>query len=169
MKPSRRPVEFFDTLPQNPILLKAFDSTHKQRSFDYAQSLNRLLTPFGVTACLFGSVELEIASKGEWEFAIWLNDAQWYPVLTALINHFGKVYSLLEDFAVFEDMFEETPIEVIPMRGEALARNQAIMDFWHNNPAALKEYEQGKFEHAYSKREYYRWKDEFIARIVEQL
>jgi hypothetical protein len=31
----------------------------------------------------------------------------------------------------------------------------------------LKEYEQGKLQHAFSKREYYRWKDEYIARIVE--
>jgi hypothetical protein len=75
----------------------------------------------------------------------------------------------MEDFAVFTDTKDGTAIEVIPMRGEAVKRNQAIMDFWRHHPAALKEYEQGKLQHAYSKRECYRWKDEFIAHLVEKL
>jgi hypothetical protein len=169
MKTQRRPKEFFDGLSESPVVLKPFDPASKARSNIYRISLNQLLAPLGATAVLFGSVELEIATKGEWEFAIYLDDAHWYPVLVKLINHFGKIYTLLDDFAVFEDVFEGTPIEVIPMRGESLQRNQAIMDFWSHNPAALKEYEQGKLLHAYSRREYYRWKDEFIAGVVEKL
>ena len=169
MKPQRRTEAFLAGLPETPVLIKPFDPASKARSSRYLKSLNKLLYPFRTSASLFGSVDLEIATKGEWEFAIYLNDAQWYPVLAALINHFGKIYALLEDMAVFEDVFEGTPIEVIPMRGESLKRNQAIMDFWRTHPDALKEYEQGKLQHAYSKREYYRWKDGFIAAVVEKL
>jgi GrpB-like predicted nucleotidyltransferase (UPF0157 family) len=86
-----------------------------------------------------------------------------------LINHYKSIYTLLDDFAVFEDTSDGTRIEIIPMRGETEKRNRAIMEYWRSNPAARLEYEQGKLAHAYSKREYYRWKDEFIANIVELL
>jgi hypothetical protein len=128
-----------------------------------------MLAPFEASAELFGSTDLEINGKGEWEFAIYLSDEQWYPVLVQLINHYQKIYTLLDDFAVFNDTWAGTIIEVIPMRGKAARRNQAIMDFWRNNPTALKEYEQTKYQYAYSKREYYWWKENFIADILESL
>ena len=131
--------------------------------------LNALLAPSGVAAEHHGSVELEIAGKGEWEFAIWLTDQQWYPVLTRLINHFGSIYLLSDDFVLFEDNDNGRNIEVMPMRGETAARNQAVMNFWRNHPAALQAYEQGKYQYAHSKRDYYWWKDNLIADILESL
>ncbi len=169
MKPQRRPKEEIDRLPNRPIDIKPFDPLSKQQAGIYAVQLNQLLAPLGASAELFGSVELEIATKGEWEFAIYLTDEQWFPVLECLINHFRSIHALVDDFAVFTDQFEGTQIEIIPMRDDAARRNQAIMDYWRSNPAALQEYEQGKIQHAFSKREYYRWKDEYIARIVEKL
>jgi hypothetical protein len=118
---------------------------------------------------LTGSVELEISTKGEWEYGIYLTDEQWFPVLVFLINHFGSIHTLMDDFAVFTDRFHGIDIEIFPMCNESAQRNRAIMDYWGRNPVALKDYEQGKLWHAFSKREYYRWKDEYIARIVEML
>jgi hypothetical protein len=135
----------------------------------YLASLNDLLAPFGVTAELFGSVELEVAGKGEWEFAIYPVDQQWYPVLVRLINHFGSIYTLMDEFALFEDSYNGSQIEVIPMRGETAEQNRAVMNFWRTHPAALKEYEQGKYQHAHSKRDYYWWKSNLIADILESL
>ena len=169
MKPQRRAQENIDRQPTTPIEIKPFDPLSKQRAIRYGGQLNQLLKPLGASAELFGSVELEIASKGEWEYAIYLTDEQWFAVLVCLINHFHSIHFLIDDFAVFTDACEGTDIEVIPMRSEAARRNQAIMDYWRSNPAALNEYEQGKFQHAYSRREYYRWKDEYIAKIVEAL
>jgi hypothetical protein len=169
MKPQRRPIESINRLPEKPIDIKPFDPVSKQKAGLYCEQLNQLLAPFRASAELFGSVELEIATKGEWEYAIYLTDEQWFPVLVFLINHFGAIHTLMDDFAVFIDMSEDVDIEVIPMRNEAAQRNQAIMHFWRSNPDALKEYERGKLQHAFSKREYYRWKDEYIANIVESL
>ena len=169
MKAERHPREYFDKFSDRPVEIRPFDPESKRQSLHYLESLNEILSPFGASAELFGSVELEIDGKGEWEFAVYLNDEQWYPVLTKLINHFGGVYTLIDDFAVFGDICEETEIEVIPLRGEAAMRNQAIMDFWRNNSTALKEYEQGKYRNAHSKREYYWWKQNFIADILESL
>jgi len=169
MEPQRRPKESIERLPNEPIDIKPFDLISKQQANIYREQLNQLLAPFGASAELFGSVELEIATKGEWEFAVYPSDEQWFPVLVCLINHFGSIHTLMDDFAVFTGMSEGTEVEVIPMRYESAKRNQAIMNYWRGDLAALKEYEQGKLQHAFSKREYYRWKDEYIARIVETL
>jgi hypothetical protein len=169
MKPQRRPPEFFDHLSDKPVEIQQFNPKSKKQASLYCEQINWLLASFGATAELFGSVELEIATKGEWEFAIYLTDEQWFPVLVHLINNYGSIQTLMDDFAVFTDMLDGTEIEVIPMRGEAAIRNKAIMNFWRKDPVALEEYQRGKLEHAYSKREYYRWKDEYIAQIVERL
>lgn len=169
MKPQRRSQENIDRQPTQPIEIKPFDPASKRQANIYCERLNELLAPLRASAELFGSVELEIATKGEWEFAIYLTDEQWFSVLVCLINHFGAIHTLMDDFAVFTDVSEGTDVEVIPMRNESAQRNQALMSYWLGNPDALKDYEQGKLQHAFSKREYYRWKDEYIARIVEAL
>jgi hypothetical protein len=169
MKPDRLPAEKLARLPETPVTLQPFDLQNKQRALAYEDQLNRVLAPLDVTASLFGSTELEIATKGEWEFAIFLQDLQWYPVLIHLINHYHSIHFLSDDFALFADTSDGTEIEVIAMRGEAARRNLALNAYWHSHPEAVREYEQGKIAHAYSKREYYRWKDEFIAGIVEGL
>jgi hypothetical protein len=169
MKAERKPREHFNHFSDKPVEIKPFDPASKQQALDYLVSLNTLLTPFGLSAELFGSTELEIAGKGEWEFAIWLTDPLWYPVLIRLINHFGSIYALSDDFALFNDNYNGTTIEIIPLRGEAAERNQAVMNYWRGHPAALKAYEQGKYQHVSSKRDYYWWKNNLIADILESL
>ena len=136
---------------------------------NYLARLNERLAPHNVEAELHGSVELEVAGKGEWEFAIYLDDERWFPVLKTLINHFGAIFELTDDFALFEDRQGEMDIEVIPMRGETAIQNQAIMAYWRNNPAAREEYARQKSEFANSKRAYYWWKSNLIAAIRESL
>ena len=97
----------------------------------YGAQLTQMLAPYGVSAELFGSTDLEIAGKGEWEFAIW--------------------------------------VEIIAMRGERAAWNRAFMGTMRAHPEARQVYEQGKSAHACSKRAYMRWKDGFIADVLESL
>ena len=136
MNVERRPREHFNRFADKPVKIRPFDAASKQESFQYLAALNEILAPLGVSAELFGSTDLEIAGKGEWEFAIYLDDQQWYPVLIRLINHFGAIYELTDDFVLFDDSCNETPIEVIPMRGETAQRNQAVMQYWRTHPAA---------------------------------
>ena len=169
MKADRLPDSDFEKLPNDPVVMMPFNPESKRAAKAYGDKLDALLSPFSVHAELFGSTDLEIDGKGEWEFGIWLDDKQWYSVLIMLINHFGSIYTLSDDFALFEDVYESTKVEVIPMRGDAAARNQAIMKYWRTNPEAVAAYKCGKIEHAYSKREYYRWKNKHISDIVEIL
>lgn len=169
MHVERLPPEHFATIPETPLELKPFDPESKRLALEYERTLNRLLGPFNVTAQLFGSTDLELLGKGEWEFALFLEDSKWYPTLTFLVNHFRGVYVLDEAFTLFQDQIGGYEIELVAMRGEVALRNQTIMRYWHENSAARATYEAGKIEHAYSKRAYYRWKDEFIAGILENL
>ena len=169
MKADRLPDVYFDKLSNDPVILKPFDPDSKAAAKVYGNKLDALLSQFSVRVELFGSTDLEIDGKGEWEFGIWLDDKQWYPVLIMLINHFGSIHTLSEDFALFNDVSDGRDIEIIPMRGDAAMRNQAIMNYWRNNPEAVMAYRAGKIEHAYSKREYYRWKNKHISDIVEAL
>jgi hypothetical protein len=169
MKADRFPDAYFETLSNDPVVLKPFNPESKRLAKLYGDKLDVLLSPYSVHAELFGSTDLEIDSKGEWEFGIWLNDHQWYPVVIMLINHFGSIYTLSNDFALFNDVCGSYDIEVIPMRGDAAARNQALMNYWRNNPEAVMSYRAGKIAHAYSKREYYRWKNTHMSDIVEAL
>jgi len=169
MKPDRLQDSDLEKLPHDPVIMVPFNPESKRAAKAYGYKLDSILSSHSAYAELFGSTDLEIAGKGEWEFAIWLDDKQWYSVLIMLINYFGSIYTLDDDFALFEDVYEGTKIEVISMRGDAAARNQAIMKYWRTNPEAVIGYERGKMEHAYSKREYYRWKNKHISDIVETL
>ncbi len=169
MHVERRPQEAFDTLPLTPVAIRPFDPASKRAALAYGERLNDLLEPTGVSAELFGSVELEIAGKGEWEFALYPSDAQWYPTLILLVNHYQGVYAMSDEFVLFEDVCEGHPIEVIVMRGGTAARNRAIMRYWREHPAARAAYEEQKYRHCHAKRDYYRWKERFIADILESL
>jgi hypothetical protein len=169
MQVERFPPEHYEKIAETPMTLYPFDPDSKRAALAYGAKLSRVLEPLGVKAELFGSTELEISGKGEWEFALFLTDAQWYPVLTQLINHFKSIFVLDDDFTLFQDRIDGFDVEIIAMRGEVALRNQAIMRYWQEKPEARAAYEVGKREHAYSRRAYYRWKDELIAEILEKL
>ncbi len=169
MKIQRMPVTFYDRYSETPVAIKPFDPLSKQRALVYGARLNQALAPHGVSAELFGSTDLEIATKGEWEFAIWLDDTNWFPLLTALINQYRAIGFLAEDFARFNDVCDGTEVEIIAMRGERAAWNRAFMSYMRAHPEARQAYEKGKIAHAYSKRAYMRWKDAFIADVLENL
>ncbi len=163
------PEDFYDRYSESPVEIKPFDPLSKQRALVYGEQLNQFLAPYGVSAELFGSTDLEIAGKGEWEFGIWLDDESWFPLLTALINHYRSIGFLAPDFARFNDVCDGTEVEIIATRGERATWNRTFMDYLRAHPEARRVYEQGKIAHAYSKRVYMRWKDSFIAEVLERI
>lgn len=163
------PPEHYENIPETPVVLRPFDPESKQAALRYGEQLNHVLAQTGVKASLFGSTELELAGKGEWEFAIFPTDAQWYPILTLLINHFKGIYFLSDDFVVFTSNSGDNEVEVIVMRGDVAVWNREIMRYWREHPNARAMYEREKWQHAHSKRAYYRWKDDFIASILKGL
>jgi hypothetical protein len=165
MKPKPMPEHYFAQIPTTPLQLHPFDPNSKQAALEYGKQLSKLLEQFGVRAELHGSTELEIAGKGEWEFALWLNDQNWYTVIVFLVNHFNGIYTLDDEFA----LFTEGETEIIAMRGEVALRNQALMHHWRTNPHTRAEYERGKLENTHSKQAYYRFKDAYINAILETL
>lgn len=169
MHVERRPADAFDQLPVTPVAIPPFDPESKRAALAYGARLNDLLRSTGVAAELFGSVDLEIAGKGEWEFAVYPSEEQWYPTLIALVNHFKGVYTMSDEFVLFEDTCAGHPIEIIVMRRGTAERNGAIMHYWREHPDARAAYEEQKYRHCHAKRDYYRWKEHFIADILEAL
>lgn len=169
MHVERQPAAAFERLPLTPVTIRPFDPPSKQAALVYGTWLTERLAATGVTAELFGSVELEIAGKGEWEFALYPTDDQWYPTLILLVNLFKSVYTMDDEFVLFNDRQDEHPIEIIVMRGGTAQCNQAIMRYWREQPAARAAYAVEKERHCQTKRDYYRWKDTYIADILESL
>lgn len=169
MRVRRFPEEHYEAISEAPVELKPFDPASKRAALEYEGVLNASLEPLGVTAQLFGSTDLELLGKGEWEFALFLEDATWSSTVAFLRDRFGHAHVMDDAFALFRDNAQGYEVEVIAMRGEVARWNQAVMRYWRENPDARAAYAAGKLEHAHSKRAYYRWKDRLIAGILEQL
>ncbi len=169
MRVERGKPEDYEKFSTRPVPIRPFDPDSKRAALAYGARLNERLASTGVAAELHGSLALELAGKGEWEFALYPSPDQWYPTLTLLVNHFRGVYSMSEELVMFNDVCDGHHVEVMAMRGNAAACNRAIMRYWREHPAAAARYEAEKYRHAHSKRDYYRWKDGFIADILESL
>ena len=169
MRVERGKPEDYAQFSTRPVPIRPFDPDSRRAALAYGARLNETLLPTGVAAELHGSLALGLAGKGEWEFALYPSPDRWYPTLTLLVNHFRSVYFMSEEFVNFNDLCDGHHVEVIAMRGDTAARNRAIMRYWREYPAAAATYEAEKYRHAHSKRDYYRWKDNFIADILETL
>jgi len=169
MRVVREKPEEYEKFSTRPVPIRPFDPDSKRAALAYGARLNERLEPTGVAAELHGSMVLELAGKGEWEFALYLSPDQWYPTLTLLVNHFPSVYLMSEELVTFNDAYEGHHVEVIAMRGNAAECNQAIMRYWRDHPDARADYEAQKYRHCHSRRDYYRWKDNYIADILESL
>ncbi len=169
MRVVRENPEAYEKFSTRPVPIGPFDPDSKRAALAYGAQLNERLTATGVAAELHGSLALDLAGKGEWEFALYPSPDQWYPALTLLVNHFRGVYLMSEELMMFNDVYDGHNVEVIAMRGNAAECNQAIMRYWREHPEAGADYEARKYQHAHSKRDYYRWKDNYIADILESL
>ena len=169
MRVERGKPEEYDKFSTRPVPIRPFDPDSKRAALAYGARLDEQLASAGVAAELHGSMALELAGKGEWEFALYPSPDQWYPTLTLLINHFRGVYSMSEELVMFNDVCDGHDVEVIVMRGNAAECNRAIMRYWRAHPDARADYEAQKYRHCHSKRDYYRWKDNYIADILASL
>jgi hypothetical protein len=169
MRVVREQPEVYEKFSTQPVPIRSFDPESKRAALAYGARLNERLAPTGVAAELHGSLVLEVAGKGEWEFALFPSPDRWYPTLTLLINHFRGVYSMSEEVVMFNDVCDGHKVEVIMLRGNAAECNRAIMRHWREHPDARADYEAQKYVHCHSKRDYYRWKDNYIAGILESL
>lgn len=145
MRVERGKPEDYDKFSTRPVPIRPFDPESKRAAFAYGARLDGRLASTGVAAELHGSLALELAGKGEWEFALYPSPNRWYPTLTLLVNHFRGVYLLSEELVLFNDVCDGHNVEVIVMRGNAAACNRAIMRYWREHPDARAAYEAQKY------------------------
>ena len=87
MKVQRLPKSYFDRFAEKPVTIKPFDPHSKELAMNYLAMLNETLASHEVEAKLHGSVELEVAGKGEWEYAIYLDDERNRQLLDWVEQH----------------------------------------------------------------------------------
>lgn len=74
MKADRLPDSDFEKLPNDPVIMMPFNPESKRAAKADGYKLDSILSSHSAYAELFGSTDPEIAGKGEWEFAIRLDD-----------------------------------------------------------------------------------------------
>ena len=103
MRVERGKPEEYEKFSTRPVPIRPFDPDSKRAALAYGARLNERLASTGVAAELHGSLALELAGKGEWEFALYPSPDQWYPTRTLLVNHFRGVYLMSEELVMFND------------------------------------------------------------------
>lgn len=161
--------EYFTRFAEKPVKIIPFNPKTKEKALKYKKDLYELLKEWQVEIEIHGSTELEIAGKGEIEIAVYPKKGDWFDILIFLINHFKMIGNLRKDYARFNTIFENEEIEIIVTKGKSAEVNRKLQQYLKENKSILKEYENLKYKHAHSKREYYIQKDKFFRKVIEQI
>lgn len=160
---------YFERFSTKPVLIKPFDLRALVAAEEYKKRLDEILRPFGLQAFHRGSTYFGIAGKGEIEFGVYPKKADWYKVLSAVINYYKGIGNLEKDYARFNDTSNGFEVEVILLTGHSAAVDQKLNEFLKSKPGLLKEYEEVKRKSAFSKRQYMVQKDNFLREIIRRI
>ena len=163
------PDGYFERFKNKPVKIKPFDPRTKKVATNYIAKLKKFLSGFEVEYRHRGSTAFGIPGKNDIEIGIYPVTKDWKGVLKKLTEHFGKVDNLEENYARFNDLVGNFEIEVIMMKGYDAEVDKRLNDYLMNHPGLLKEYEELKYKHANSKRDYMIQKDNFLRKIVAMI
>lgn len=160
--------EYFDKYSDTPVKVKPFDPKKKELGLRLLAELKCLLASFPATEeYLTGSTALEIAGKGDLEFGIFPSEKDWDGVRAVLTDRFGPEANIEEEFIRVIWKYEKEEIDVSMLRGHEGAVILATTQYLLEHPELRQEYEQIKYQYAYSKKEYQREKNRFFQKVAE--
>ena len=166
---TKLPKNYFDKYSDKPVKIIPFNPRAKIVADKYINKLRLTLNKFNVEILLKGSTAYGIAGKGEIEIGVYPSEKEWEKVIATLKIHFGRIDNLEENYARFNDKFDDFEIEVILLKGYDAAVDKKLTEYLINSPEVLKEYEKLKRRYSYSKREYMIQKNSFLEKIVNKL
>src|SRR6266699_4740920 len=105
--------EQFAKFTHTPVLVKPFDPRNRLIAREYIKQLDRLLSVWQIQAKIVCSTAYGIAGKGAIEIGVFLNSGNWEPIITKLVENFGKMEVFEKDYAQFHDEFQEYDIKVM--------------------------------------------------------
>jgi len=169
MPTERRSYEKFLKFPETPIILKPFNPKARILAEEYEEILNKVLEVHSIRAELFGSTALGISGKGELEFAIYLEEANWQDIRSTLEKEYGQPVAVKPDRIRFDTIYKDTDVEIVMKKGEDAYLGKAVMKFFLSNPDELARYEELKHRYAHSEREYNYQKAQYLSDLTDTL
>lgn len=163
------PEKYFLKYKEKPVKIKPYDPNQKRIGDLYIKRLKTLLGKYQPKLMIRGSTAFKILGKGEVEVGIYPKSGDWKKVLEILTRRFGKPENLENEYARFNDVREETEVELIVLQGSQAKGDIKLHEHLIGHPEILKEYEKLKLKYSFSKREYMRQKNAFLENIVEEL
>ncbi|PIZ43238.1 hypothetical protein COY33_01875 [candidate division WWE3 bacterium CG_4_10_14_0_2_um_filter_42_7] len=161
--------EYFEKFSTKQVLIKPYDPKSKVIAQEYVNKLKSLLEGFDFEIAHRGSTAFGISGKGDIEIGVYPAENCWYQLLEKLINHYKSVGCLENNYARFNDVYDNFEIEVILMKGHEAIVDKKIARYLKEHPPLLKKYEKLKVESSFSKRNYQIQKDLFFRKNAKQI
>jgi len=163
------PEEYFLKYKTKPVKLKPYNSKQEEFAQIYLNKIKEVLNGYDVRLKVRGSTSFKILGKGEVEVGVYPKEQEWGGVIEKLKRKFGEPENVEEDYVRFNDICEETEVEIILLKGHEADVDIKLHDYMISHPALLKEYEEVKKKYCFSKREYQRQKHYFLSKVIEQI
>jgi len=163
------PEEYFLKYKTNSVKLRPYDPKQEQVGKIYMEKIKAELKEFQVKLMVRGSTAFKILGKGEVEVGVYPQAKDWDRVTEKLKVVFGEPENVEDNYARFNDRYEDVEIEIILLTGHEADVDIKLHAFMINHPDTLKKYEAMKKKYSFSKREYQRQKSHFLSEIIENI
>ncbi len=165
----KSPDNYFAKFDTDPVLIKPFDIRSRTIADEYLTRLKDLFAGLGVELSHRGSTAFAIAGKGDIEIGVYPPEETWVEALQRLEGAYGKAGNIEENYVRFNDVNGDYDVEIIVLKGNEAKVDKRLTVYLKGHPKLLKDYEEEKKKHAYSKREYQRAKDRFLRSVVKMI
>ncbi len=89
--------------------------------------------------------------------------------LKTITKRYHEPENLERNYARFNDICEQMEVEIIVLKGHEAKVDLKLHEFLLKHPEVLKEYVRLKQKYAFSKREYQKQKNTFLAKVIERI
>ena len=161
--------KYFEKYSDKPVKIIPFSKRQVKIGDIYLDRLRKLLVGLDCRFMLRGSSLFGISGKGEVEVGIYPKEKNWKEVLKKLAKKYGEPENLEKHYARFNDEYEEVEIEIIVLKDHDAQVDLALHKYLVSKPKLLREYEKIKKRSAFSKREYMKEKNKFLAGVIEEI
>ncbi len=166
---AQTPISYFDKFKDKPVHIKPFDPSLVLIAQKYIKKLKKILSSFNPQIVHRGSTTFGIAGKNEIELGIYPKPKDWQKIIDLLTGCYGQVNNLEKNYARFNDVYKDTEIEIILMKGYDAFLDKKLFSYLVSHPVLLKKYEKLKYKYCYSKKDYMIQKDKFFRNVIKDI
>lgn len=164
------PTEYWQKFSDRPITVSAYDPRTAAVATACLKQLQQELTTYDQLAIYHrGSTAWQIAGKNDIELGVVSPAHIWKKVMADLTQLYGQPQNQEPEYARFNLMKHEYPIEIIVMGGYLAELDQKLHEYLQSHPELLRKYEECKYQFAYSSRVYHYQKDVFFRQVIAQI